>query len=63
MVVEHVRTPVYYYPAKLLLESKSFKEPSEDTKKNSELSLYRRKWKFKHTLDYSFPAEFEKVDN
>ncbi|MDP2947397.1 MAG: hypothetical protein Q8N88_04745 [Nanoarchaeota archaeon] len=32
-VCRKCKSPVYYYPAKLLLESKSFSEPPEDLRR------------------------------
>jgi|GEM_PF-3016955 hypothetical protein len=55
------KSPVYYYPAKLLLESRTFQEPPEDlTPKLVVCSCTGEKGGVKHTLKYSFPSEFKK---
>ena len=56
------KSPVYYYPAKLLLESVSFKETPDDLRKGvKSCTCSGETESSKHTLDYSFPDDFEKV--
>jgi len=62
-VCKNCKSPVYYYPAKLLLESRSFSEPPEDLRKRIvDCTCTGETDKGKHTLSYSFPQEFEKID-
>jgi hypothetical protein len=57
------KSPVYYYPAKLLLESKSFSEPPEDlSKRIVDCTCTGETDTGKHTLSYSFPEDFKKVE-
>jgi len=55
------QSPVYYYPAKLLLESHS--ESQEDvTKRIVDCTCAGETESGKHTLSYNFPENFNKVD-
>jgi hypothetical protein len=58
------KSPVYYYPAKLLLESKSSVEPPDDTSKRIvSCTCTGENENSKHTLDYLFPTDFVKENN
>ncbi len=54
---------VYYYPAKLLLETISFKEPPDDLRKRIvDCTCTGETGDVKHTLSYSFPDDFKKIN-
>lgn len=57
------KSPVYYYPAKLLLESKSLSNTPDDMRKRVvDCTCTGEQENVKHTLSYNFPVDFEKVD-
>jgi hypothetical protein len=57
------KSPAYYYPAKLLLEVTGFREaPDETSKRTISCTCTGENDNVKHTLDYSFPSEFEKIE-
>lgn len=62
-VCRKCKSPVYYYPSKLLLESRSYTEPPEDLRvRIVDCSCTGENENTKHTLSYSFPTDFSKVE-
>jgi hypothetical protein len=58
------KSPVYYYPAKLLLESVSSKEVSDDLRKRIvDCTCTGETENGKHTLTYLFPDDFRRIDS
>ncbi len=56
------KSPAYYYPAKLLLESQSSRElTANSANRNVSVSCTGENDGSKHTLDYIFPTDFEKI--
>ena len=56
------KSPVFYFPAKLLLESKGFSNtPDEMRTRVVTCTCTGEEENIKHTLSYNFPADFEKV--
>ena len=56
------KSPVYYYPAKLLLESKSISDSPEDLRPRIvDCTCTGENDSIKHTLSYSFPKDFTKI--
>ena len=56
------KSPVYYYPAKLLLESTGATEPPEDlSKRVVDCACTGEVDDTKHTLSYTFPTDFVKI--
>ncbi len=59
------KSPVYYYPAKLLIGARELKSafPGTDNKKNKTVSCtctgVNDPAGVKHTLDYEFPTDFK----
>ena len=57
------KSPVYYYPAKLLLESiKLYETPDVTSKRIVDCTCTGETDSGKHTLSYSFPDDFKKVE-
>lgn len=55
-------SPVYYYPAKLLLESINFSQAEDLRPRIVDCACTGEMDGIKHTLSYSFPKEFEKIE-
>jgi len=56
------KSPVYYYPVSLLLESVTFNEAPIDTSERIvSCTCTGETDNSKHTLDYTFTKDFEKI--
>ena len=56
-------SPVFYYPAKLLLESKNSSNTPDYTKRRIvDCTCTEENEKGKHTLSYTFPDDFKKIE-
>lgn len=55
------KSPVYYYPAKLLLESVRAEVPDDLRKRIVDCTCTGESENGKHTISYSFPDDFVKV--
>jgi len=57
------KSPVFYYPAKLLVEYKTAKETPDDMRKRIvDCTCTGESDTGKHTLSYTFPDEFKKIE-
>lgn len=57
------KSPVYYYPAKLLLEYKIFKDTPEDKRRRVvDCTCTGETDSGKHTMCYTYPNDFTKVE-
>ncbi|WP_118975955.1 hypothetical protein [Taibaiella koreensis] len=58
-------SPAYYYPAKLLLErTKAARERDTEQRSSSRIvscNCTGKEGGVKHTIDYSFPEDFQKI--
>jgi hypothetical protein len=56
-------SPVYYYPAKLLLETSSPSQAQDETNKRIvDCTCTGEEQGVKHTLSYNFPEDFIKLN-
>jgi hypothetical protein len=61
-VCKKCQSPVYYYPAKLLLESSRLTETPDDLREREVVcTCTGENDNGKHTLSYSFPKDFTKI--
>ena len=57
------KSPVFYYPAKLLLESKNFGDTPDNTRRRIvDCTCTGEDEQGKHTLSYTFPDDFKKIE-
>lgn len=57
------KSPVFYYPAKLVLETRNSDKNSDDmSKRIVDCTCSGEEENTKHTLSYNFPDDFKKVE-